>query len=682
MFNTCDGSARRILTFPAVHLCQGISTATLLDSLISLSNQICELKFRNFTSNKRNARNSIRLIEVLLLLLEELRDLNLEPRRTINLSLSELHLILQKILFLLEDCTRQGARIWLLMKAERVANYFPLLMKDLALALDVLPLDCSVNVSVEGKECVEFLIKQARKLRFEVESGDYLTSNLVVSILGRFERKVIPDPNELRRVLEYLRIRKWSECNREVRFLDEEIGLDKSSNNEAAFLSSLRGLMVYCRCVLFDVVDIETDRRNLDKGSDWLTLNCLNSEDFRCPISLEIMAEPVTISSGHTYDRASIQKWFKEGNPICPKTGERLRSSELVPNFALQSLIRAYCAENGIAIPKLNAPDRDISKTISAGSPAAEEAMEMAAHFLMIKLAIGTSDERNKAAYEIRLLTKKSIFNRTCLVDCGAVPYLLNLSLSKDSVAQENAVAALLNLSKHSKAKAIIVENRGLPMILNVLKGGIKMEARQHAAAVFFYLSSVEEYCGLIGSTGGAIPALVELIRVGNKRGKKNALVAIFGLLLHPGNHYRVLDAKLVPLLVDLLGSLEKEELMVDSLAVLSALAEKPDGATAILQAAALNVVVEILCSSTSRFGKEHCVSLLLALCKEGGREVVKVLAKNPSLIGNLYSILTDGTARASKKASAIISIFHEFSETSSSLVPHPLPRERFIHVR
>lgn len=55
-------------------------------------------------------------------------------------------------------------------------------------------------------------------------------------------------------------------------------------------------------------------------------------------------------------------------------------------------------------------------------------------------------------------------------------------------------MASLLNLSKFSKSRKIIVENGGLILILDVLKCGLKVEARQHVAGAFFYLASVEEY--------------------------------------------------------------------------------------------------------------------------------------------------------------------------------------------
>ncbi|GAB2280440.1 hypothetical protein Dimus_015072 [Dionaea muscipula] len=694
MIHSSDVSGRRILTCQAVHPCEAITGSTLLNSTISLAFQIgAHGTNSTFTSNKRNIRNSIRLVQVLLIFFQELRESGTDLGATIKLALSELHLVFQKLRFLLEDCARGDVRVWMLMNSSFVANKLRVLMRELAVPMEVFPMD-SIGVSDEAKECVDFVIGQARGLKFDVEPDDTMGSNLVASLLDRFEEKVIPDPDDIRWVLEYLGIRKWSECNREIWFLEEEIGSDKSSSSEAAhaLAGGLMGFMIYSRCVLFDSVDNNTiieDRAVDSEGSGGSPmLSRLRSVDLRCPISLEIMADAVTISTGHTFDRACIQKWFEGGNPICPKTGERLVSIDLVPNFALQRLIAQYCIENDIPnpLPKPRpAADCD-NNVMRRASSAAEEALRMAADFLVIKLATGASHEKYKAACEIRLLTKKSIFHRACVVESGATPHLLNLISSRDPMMQESATAALLNLSKHPRAKSAIVENGGLPLILNVLQGGQRMEARQHSAAVLFYLSSVEEYRGMIGTTQRMIPALVELIRGGNDRGKKNALVAVFGLLLDPMNHHRVLHAELVPLLVSLLGSLEKEELVIDSLAVLSALGERPGGAMAILCSEALGPIVGILCSSSSsvsRFGKEHCVSLLHALCTIGGRAVVQVLVHDHSLMVTLYSLLTEGTSRARKKASALIRIFHEFSEESSSpsMMGHR-GREPFIHVR
>ena len=61
---------------------------------------------------------------------------------------------------------------------------------------------------------------------------------------------------------------------------------------------------------------------------------------YCCPISMEIMVEPVIVATGHTYDKECIQTWLSQGNRTCPATGQKLRHLELVPNFALRNAIQ------------------------------------------------------------------------------------------------------------------------------------------------------------------------------------------------------------------------------------------------------------------------------------------------------------------------------------------------------
>ena len=682
MTHKIHASPRRILTFPAVHPCDAVAPATLLASLVNLATTICGYKSKFFAANKRNTRELIRQIGILLVFLEEILDRRLDLPASAVLSFSELRVTLQKIVYLLEDCSFGGARLLMLMKSERVSNHLRILIRATATALDVLPLEL-IDVSDEVKESVELTMRQARRVRFEVEADDERASKDVLLILDGFEDGVVPDRGDIRRVLDYVGIRSWSECNKEVKFLDTELGLEWSNmeKREVAFLSSLMGFMSYCRFALFDVVDGEAGQQ-LDKECSSDVLNCLNPDDFRCPITLELMTDPVTIETGHTYERSSILKWFRAGNPICPKTGEKVVSMDVVPNMALQRLIQQYCSANGIPISEPGHRNHDITRTVLAGSLAAEGAMKVMANFLAGRLAAGTSGERNKAAYEIRLLAKTNIFNRYCLAEAGTIPRLLHLLSSGDSSSQHNAIAALLNLSKYSKSKTIMAENGGLELIVGVLRKGLKIEVRELAAATLYYLASVEEYRKLIGEIPEAFPALLELIKTRTDRGKKNALVAIFGLLTFPDNHWRVLASGAVPLLVNLLTSSEREDLVTASLAVLATLAEKLDGTITILGTGALHLILQILNSSPSRPGIEYCVSLLLALCINGGKEVVSVLVKNPSLMGSLYSLLTEDNSRASKKARSLIRILHEFCERrASGLVTPAFPEERYVDV-
>ncbi|OWM76053.1 U-box domain-containing protein 19-like [Punica granatum] len=681
-----SGSGRRILTYPAVHPCESISPLALLASLIELGNSICSYKSRPFSSNRRNALDTLRNVGNLLVFLEEIDPSDLPDSAL--LGLSELHLAFQKIRYLVEDCTWDGSHLWMLMKAERVANQFRTLNRSMAIALDVLPLEL-IQVPGEVKQLVKLFARQSRKVQFEVDRRDREVISDMNSILGEFDGGAVLRRHVLIRVLKYIGVTSWSECNGEVRFLDSEIGFETSREEKRAkeivLLSSLIGFMSYCRCVCFDLVDHEASRPSDAQccSATGKIFGNISSDDFRCPISLEFMVDPVTTVTGHTYDRSSILKWFRAGNPICPKTGKRLTSKELIPNLTMRRLIEQYCAENGIPIPESAGckKNRDITGTAIPGSRAAEGAMKLAARYLAGELKGGTLSERNKAAYEIRLLAKSSIFNRSCLTEAGTIPHLLCLLSPDDATAEENAIAALLNLSKHSRSKAIIVENGGLKPIIEVLKKGLKFESRQYAAATIFYLASVEEYRKLIGEIPGTIPILVEMVRDGTHRGKKNALVAMFGLLMDKTNHKRVLLAGLVPLLVELLKSCDREDLFVDSLAILSSLAERREGAVAILQAGTTHTVMEILKTCTSRTGKEYCIALLLSLYINGGQEAIADLVRSSSLMESLYSLLSEGTSRACKKASSLIKLLQEFYEKSScgSLSPI-LWQEQFVH--
>ncbi|KAJ8632069.1 hypothetical protein MRB53_025405 [Persea americana] len=64
---------------------------------------------------------------------------------------------------------------------------------------------------------------------------------------------------------------------------------------------------------------------------------------FRCPISMELMKDPVTISTGVTYERKNIAKWlhtYKKNT--CPATMQPLESFDLTPNHTLKRLMLSW----------------------------------------------------------------------------------------------------------------------------------------------------------------------------------------------------------------------------------------------------------------------------------------------------------------------------------------------------
>ncbi|XP_022753736.1 E3 ubiquitin-protein ligase PUB24-like [Durio zibethinus] len=87
---------------------------------------------------------------------------------------------------------------------------------------------------------------------------------------------------------------------------------------------------------------------------------------FVCPISLQIMKDPVTEVTGITYDRESIEQWLKTAkHPTCPVTKQLLPSdSDLTPNHTLRRLIQAWSAANASnGMDRIPTPKSPLSKS-------------------------------------------------------------------------------------------------------------------------------------------------------------------------------------------------------------------------------------------------------------------------------------------------------------------------------
>lgn len=65
-------------------------------------------------------------------------------------------------------------------------------------------------------------------------------------------------------------------------------------------------------------------------------------ENYCCPITQDIMTDPVIIKSGHTFERKNITDWVS-GKKTCPITRESINSDDLIiPNRALKNEIDAW----------------------------------------------------------------------------------------------------------------------------------------------------------------------------------------------------------------------------------------------------------------------------------------------------------------------------------------------------
>ena len=60
----------------------------------------------------------------------------------------------------------------------------------------------------------------------------------------------------------------------------------------------------------------------------------------RCPITLDIMTDPVMDCNGHTFERIAIEAWYRT-HDTSPVTGATVINKSLTPNYAIKQMLDA-----------------------------------------------------------------------------------------------------------------------------------------------------------------------------------------------------------------------------------------------------------------------------------------------------------------------------------------------------
>lgn len=657
---------------------------SLLDSLINISNKASSMEKFPFL-HARNVTSMIRRIKVLSSLFEEIQvsDTPLPPSSI--LCFTEFFSLITKVKLLIQEC-KDGSNLWGLIQLEFISNQFYVLAKEMGRVLDILPVSL-LNITTDMREQLEILHKQTKKIELFIDPRDLQRRDQLLQVMANKslphnKSKSFIDLRKLEEILSSIGFRSPSDYDREISKLEAE-AQNQAGTGGLMVVSNINNLLCvvsHAKSMLFEDGESKKDERNCKKLSEFLYVKIHDSssssqsmtvdipDEFRCSISLQVMRDPVILSSGHTYDRNSIAKWINSGHHTCPKSGQRLIHTALIPNFALKSLIQQWCQENKVPVndpTSLLSEGNNSKKNLNENAvdqvstnQGSTDSVKMTAEFLVGKLATGSADIQMKAAYELRLLAKSGMNNRRIIAEAGAIPFLVTLLGSNDSRIQENAVTALLNLSIFDNNKILIMAAGAVENIIVVLESGKSMEARENAAAAIFSLSMVDECKVTIGTHPRAIPALIGLLKEGTATGKRDAATALFNLAVYKHNKASIVHAGAVTLLIELLMD-DKAGITDDALAVLALLLGCSQGLEEIRNSKELvSLLVDLLRFGSAR-GKENSITLLLGLCKEEGELVASRLLANPRSVPSLQSLAAVGSLRAQRKADALLRLLN-----------------------
>ncbi|KAL3828938.1 hypothetical protein ACJIZ3_017740 [Penstemon smallii] len=389
-----------------------------------------------------------------------------------------------------------------------------------------------------------------------------------------------------------------------------------------------------------------------------LNVNCVNNisnqemvlEEFKCPLSKELMRDPVIIATGQTYDRPFIQRWLKAGNRTCPQTQQVLSHTNLTPNHLIRKLISQWCKNHGVKSPN------SVQYTNEEGLTEADRG-----HFLSLLNKISSSlSEQKEAAKELRLLTKRMPSFRALFGESlDAIPQLLSpLSQTKCETEteevhldlQEDLITTLLNISIHDNNKKLVAETPTvIPLLIHALKSGT-IETRSNSAATLFTLSALDSNKEIIGKSG-ALKPLIELLDEGHPLAMKDVASAIFNLcILHENKARAVRDGGVQVILKKIVSRVHVDEL----LSILAMLSTNQRAVEEMGELGAVPCLLSIIRETSCARNKENCIAILHIICFSD-RSKWKAMREEESTYRTISQLAQNGTSRAKRKASGIL---------------------------
>ncbi|GMH12190.1 hypothetical protein Nepgr_014031 [Nepenthes gracilis] len=268
---------------------------------------------------------------------------------------------------------------------------------------------------------------------------------------------------------------------------------------------------------------------------------------FLCPISLQLMRDPVTLSTGITYDRESIETWlFSRKNTACPVTKQALSATDhhhLTPNHNLRRLIQSWCVLNAsYGIERIPTPKPPV---------------EAADVVKLINDARKYPNTQQKCLKRLKSIAASSERNRKHIGAAGAVvEFLAPIIMKGDD--WRNVTEALFILhqleASNSELKALINQNdEFVNSLLHVLRCG-HAESRAFAVILLRNMYSVADPNQLTSAKLELFAEVVKLLRDQiSHPASKAALKLLIELNPWGRNRIKAVMAGAVTVLVELL---------------------------------------------------------------------------------------------------------------------------------
>ncbi|XP_010509533.1 PREDICTED: E3 ubiquitin-protein ligase PUB23-like [Camelina sativa] len=272
---------------------------------------------------------------------------------------------------------------------------------------------------------------------------------------------------------------------------------------------------------------------------------------FLCPISLEIMKDPVIVSTGITYDRDSIEKWLFSGKKnSCPVTKQDITDADLTPNHTLRRLIQSWCTLNAsYGVERIPTPRPPICK---------------AEIEKLIRDSASSHQNQVKCLKRLRQIMSENATNKRCLEAAGVPEFLANI-VSNESENEFQSLGSLtdesLNLLYHLETSETVLKNllnnkKGndiVKSLTKIMQRGI-YESRAYATLLLKNILEVADPMQIMTLKPEVFTEVVEILddRI-SRKATKAAMHILVNICPWGRNRHKAVEAGVISVIIELL---------------------------------------------------------------------------------------------------------------------------------
>lgn len=406
---------------------------------------------------------------------------------------------------------------------------------------------------------------------------------------------------------------------------------------------------------------------------------------FLCPISLEIMKDPVTVSTGITYDRESIEKWLFSGkNKTCPVTKQPLSDfTDLTPNHTLRRLLQAWCTMNAShGIERIPTPKPPINKNQIT------KLFKDASHSPLSQI---------KSLKKLKSIASGSETNKRCMEAAGAVEFLASVIINNnnDSLSLHESDANSddgfdLKTSADNEALSILhalhVSETGLKTLLGFKNGEfigsltrvMQKDIYESRAYAVFLLKSMSEVAEPVQLFNLKTELFIELVHVLKDqislKASKATLQTLIQVVPWGRNRIKGVESGAVSVLIELLLDCSKERKPCEMMLVLlELLCQCAEGRAELLSHGAGLAIVAKKILRVSTMANDRAMRILLSISKFSATPSVLQEMLKLGVVAKLCLVLqVDSGDKAKEKAREILKL-HARVWRNSPCIPSSL---------